>query len=88
MTGGTTSDEASDAAIEAAAMMTRRGEEMAFLTRLVERDVILVGEDGATAADAVEGASFVDVAVVAVDGGNSPSGVEGDIADEFPLHWV
>ena len=38
--------------------------------------------------DAGKGASFVDVAVVAVDGGNSPSGIEGDIADIFPLHWV
>ena len=87
-TGGTTSDEVSDAVIEAAAMTTRRGEEITFLTRLVERDVVLVGEDGAKAADAGEGASFVDVVVVAVDGGNSPSGIEGDIADKFPLHWV
>ena len=88
-----TSEEENDAAIEAAASMTRRGDDIAvlalsFLPRRVLRDVDLVGEPGATAMDAGDGALRRDVDAATVDGGNDPSGMEGNMADKLPLHWL
>ena len=93
MMGGMTSEEDNDAAIEAAASMTRRGDDIAvlalsFLPRHVLRDVDLVGEPGATAMDAGDGALRRDVDAATVDGGNDPSGMEGNMADKLPLHWL
>ncbi len=73
--------------------MTRRGDDIAvlaiaFLPRLVWRDVIFVGESGALAMDAGDGALRLNVDVALVDGGKDPSGMEGNIADKLPLHWL
>ena len=80
-------------AIEVVVMMTHRGEDIAvlaiaFLPRRVLCNVILFGEDGAMVGGAGDGALIAEIDVVAVDGGNDPSGMEGDIADNFPLHWL
>ena len=89
--GGTTSEKVSDAAIEAAATMTRPGDDIAvlavaFLPRLVWRDVIFVRESGALAIDAGDGALRLNVDVAS--GGNDPSGMEGNMADKLPWHWL
>ena len=89
--GGTTLEEASDVAIEAAAMMTRRNDDIAvlsiaFLPRLVLRDVDLLGDCGATAMAAGDGALQRNGDAATVDGGNDPSGIDGNIADKLPLY--
>ena len=91
MMGGMTSEVENDAAIEAAASMTRRGDDIAvltpsFLPRLMLHNVDLVGELGATAMDAGDGALRRDVDAATVYGGNDPSGIDGNIADKLPLH--
>ena len=97
VTGATTSDDTNDAAIDAAASMTRRGEDnaefvFAFLPRPLLRDAVLLflalGDDGAAAVDEGDGALLVDVGAEAVVGDDEPSGMEGDIADKMPLHWL
>ena len=97
MTGATTSDDTNDAAIEAAASMTRRGEDnavvvMAFLPRPLFHDDVLLffafGEDGAAAMDEGDGAAMVGVGPEAVDDGDEHSGMDGNMADKMPLHWL
>ena len=97
VTGATTSDDTNDTAIDAAASMTRRGEDnaefvFAFLPRPLLRDAVLLflalGDDGAAAVDEGDGALLVDVGAEAVVGDDEPSGMEGDIADKMPLHWL